>query len=176
MVARHRDVIEEDVGVGTAADRHAITLQREALADSAPAGAHDQRGAAALSDDLIELDGHELARLVDPVGRRGRLGAAGPMAGGRLGVADEGATALAVVGPVGVAEPALRAMTGHDDALLSSYSPAGSSPAARPARMSVRRCTSAPVMTSSPPSCRLRSRFTSSARRMSIFPCRMRRR
>ena len=33
-----------------------------------------------------------------------------------------------------------------------------------------------PEITASPPSCFLRSRFTSSARRMSIFPCRMRRR
>ena len=52
----------------------------------------------------------------------------------------------------------------------------GSDPGTRPARMSVSCWTSAPVITSSPVSSFLRSRLTSSARRMSIFPCRMRRR
>src|SRR3954454_4602998 len=65
--------------------------------------------------------------------------------------------------------------SGQWRALGGGYSFSWPSPAARPARMSVSFWTSSPVMTSSPPSCFLRRRLTSSARRMSIFPWRIRR-
>src|SRR5437763_98095 len=56
VVARDRHVVEEHVGVRPAADRHALALQREALAHAAAPGPHDQRGA--LADDVLDLDGH----------------------------------------------------------------------------------------------------------------------
>src|SRR5918912_3882580 len=45
VVARDGDVVEEDVGVGAPADRHAVGVEREALADSPAAGTDDERGA-----------------------------------------------------------------------------------------------------------------------------------
>src|SRR3954453_12274906 len=74
VVARHRDVVEEHVGVGPAPDRHPVAAERERLADPSTAGADDERGAVVL-DDVLDVHGDELARLVDPVGRRLRLAA-----------------------------------------------------------------------------------------------------
>src|SRR3954454_5247621 len=167
VVARDGDVVEEDVGVRAPADRHAVGVQREALADAAAAGADDERGAL-VGDDVADVDRHELAGLVDAV--RGGGGLARRRLLARR--AQVGAAARAVVRALGVDEAALRAVERHPE---FRYSVSCVSPAARPARMSVSLWTSSPVMTSSPPSCFLRSRLTSSARRMSILPWRMRR-
>jgi hypothetical protein len=136
-------------------------------ADAAAARPDDHRGAL-VGDDLLDVNRHELAGLVDAVGRGRSVAAA------LLARAEERPALLAVVGSVGVDEAALRAVERHRP--RCRYSASGPSvPTARPARMSVSFWTSSPVMTSSPVSCFLRSRLTSSARRMSILPWRIRR-
>src|SRR5512133_3567804 len=107
VVARDGDVVEEDVGVRAPADRHAVVVEREGLAD-APAACPDDHRSALVRDDLLDVDRHELAGLVDAVGRRRRL-AAGPL----LARAEERPALLAVVGSVGVDEAALRAVERH---------------------------------------------------------------
>src|SRR5712692_447274 len=169
VVARHGHVVEEDVGVGAPAHAEPLGLQREGLAGPPTSGADDQRRPG-VGDHVLDLHGLDLpGLLVDTVGGRG-------LVGGRLGRAEEGAALLAVVGPLVVDEPALGAVDGHG----ASPSPErgySSAPAGTlPARMSVSLSTSVTESTSSPLSCFLRSRLTSSARRMSILPCRMRRR
>src|SRR4051794_26404765 len=169
VLARDGDVVEEHVGLGRPPDRHPLAGERKGLADAPAPRADDQR--AALGGDVADVDGLELARLVvDHVGR-GR-----DVLLLRLWRPLEGAALRAVVRPLGNDEAALRTVAGHPSASPRAAGYALSSAPWRPARMSVRRWTSAPEMTSSPPSCFLRSRFTSSARRMSILPCRMRRR
>src|SRR3954454_12026042 len=64
VVARDGHVVEEDVRVRPAADRHAVGVQREALADAPAARADDERGAL-VGDDVPDVDRHELAGLVD---------------------------------------------------------------------------------------------------------------
>ena len=59
-----------------------------------------------------ELDRHQLARLVDPVGGRDRLPARPARA---LGARQQRAAALAVVGALDVDEAALGAVQSHDD-------------------------------------------------------------
>src|SRR4051812_5694030 len=107
VVARHGDVVEEDVGVRPAADRHAVGVQREALADAPAARPDDERGAL-VGDDVADVDRHELTGLVDAV-RRGRRLA---LRAGRLLTrrAEVGAAARAVVRALGVDEAALRAV------------------------------------------------------------------
>src|SRR3954447_20741370 len=70
VVARHGDVVEEDVRVRAPADRHAVGVEGEALAHAPAAGPDDERRAL-VGDDVADVDGHELAGLVDAV-RRGR--------------------------------------------------------------------------------------------------------
>src|SRR3954454_22101938 len=67
VVARDGDVVEEDVGVRPAPDRHAVAGQREALPHAAAAGADDQDGA--VRGRVVEVDGDQLAGLADAVGR-----------------------------------------------------------------------------------------------------------
>src|SRR5215207_8425353 len=109
VVARDRDVVEEDLGVRRAADHHALAAQREGLADAAAARADDER--AALGRDVADVDGPQLARrLVDDVGRgRGVVTR-------RLVGALEGAALGAVVRPLGDDEAALWTVTGHSRA------------------------------------------------------------
>src|SRR3954447_4477263 len=110
VVARDGDVVEEDVRVGPPADRHAVGVQREALADAPAARADDERGAL-VGDDVADVDRHELAGLVDAVRRGGRLAL---RAGGLLTRgAEVGAAARAVVRALGVDEAALRVMERH---------------------------------------------------------------
>src|SRR4051794_38922857 len=108
VVARDGDVVEEDVGVRPPADRHAVAVQREALADAPAAGADDERGAL-VGDHVADVDRHQLAGLVDAV-RRG-----GGLALRRLLTrrAQVGAAARAVVRALGVDEAALRAVERH---------------------------------------------------------------
>ena len=62
-------------------------VEREALADAAAAGADDERRAL-VGDDVLDVDGHELAGLVDAVGRRRRLAeSAAPRAPAQEGAA-----------------------------------------------------------------------------------------
>src|SRR4051794_6650694 len=98
MVSRDGDVVEEDVGIRPAPDRHAVAIEREAL-PHAPAARPDDEDRAVLRG-LVEVDRDELAGLADAVGRRGRLRR---RALARR-VADEGPAALAVVGPLSVGE------------------------------------------------------------------------
>src|SRR4051812_8242444 len=108
VVARDGDVVEEDVGVRAPADRHAVGVQGEALADAPAAGADDERGAL-VGDHVADVDRHELAGLVDAV-RRG-----GGFALRRLLTrrAQVGAAARAEVRALGVVEAALRAVERH---------------------------------------------------------------
>src|SRR3954447_12884676 len=110
VVARDGDVVEENVRVGPAADRHAVGVQREALADPPAARADDERRAL-VGHDVADVDRHELAGLVDAVRRGGRLAL---RAGGLLTRrAQVGAAARAVVRALGVDEAALRAVERH---------------------------------------------------------------
>src|SRR3954462_7599736 len=61
VVARDGDVVEEDVGVGPAPDRHAVAREREALPHAPAAGADDQDGA--VRGGVVEVDRDELAGL-----------------------------------------------------------------------------------------------------------------
>ncbi len=107
VIARDSDVVQEDRAVRPAADRHALVLEREALALAPAAGPYDQRCALRL-DELLQLDRHQIAgRLVDSVRRRRRLGLR------VLQVTEVGTALLAVVGAVGVEKPALRAVQSH---------------------------------------------------------------
>src|SRR5947209_6440144 len=103
VVARHGDVVEEDVRVGPPADRHAIAGDREALPHAPAAGADDERRAL-FGHDVVELDRDQLTGLADAVGRgRALIG---------LGCADVRAAARAVVRAVLVGEPAFGAGDG----------------------------------------------------------------
>src|SRR3954453_22470320 len=108
VVARDGDVVEEDVRVGAAADRHAVGVQREALADAPAARADDERGAL-VGDDVADVDRYELTGLVDAVRRGGGLARRGLLARR----AQVGAAARAVVRALGVDEAALRAVERH---------------------------------------------------------------
>ncbi len=105
VVAGDGDVVEEDRGVGRAADAHPLLLDREALAGAAAAAADDQRGALLL-DHLLDVDALEVARLIDRVSQRRRLVLA-------LGPRKVGAALLAVVGAFGVDEAALVTVQSH---------------------------------------------------------------
>src|SRR5215218_6824775 len=106
VLARDRHVVEEDVGLGRAPDRHPLASERERLPDPATAGADDQR--AALGGDVADVDGLELARLVvDHVRRRRHVLLR------RLRGALEGTAFRAVVGRLGYDEAALRAVARH---------------------------------------------------------------
>src|SRR5215218_1348930 len=118
---------------------------------------HERR---ALVGHRVEVHGTQLPGLVHLVDLGGVALALGL-------VAKEGAALLAVVRALGVGEAALRA--------VHRYSISASAGMPLPARMSVSCCTSAPLITDSPSSCFFRSRLTSSARRMSILPWRIRR-
>src|SRR5207253_1523400 len=109
-------VVEEHVRVGPAADARALLLEREALALAASAGADHERGP--VGCDLVQLDRHELARLVDAVGGRHRPAA--------LLARQQRSAALAVVGSLGVDEAALGAVQGHGWLPRSSRAPARS--------------------------------------------------
>src|SRR4051794_38237215 len=113
VVARDRDVVEEDRGVGRSPDAHPVLIDREALTRPSAAGPDDQRGADAV-DLLLEVDRLVLPRLVDAVAHRGRrlLVALGP--------AQVGPALLAVVGPLRVDEAAFGAVNGrHPSPLLA---------------------------------------------------------
>src|SRR5215213_8889436 len=106
VVARDRDVVEEDRGVGRAPDHHPLAAQGERLPDPPAARADDER--AALGRDVSDVDRTQLARgLVDDV--RGRRDV---VARGLVG-ALEGAALGTVVRPLTDDEAALWAMTGH---------------------------------------------------------------
>src|SRR5215211_350018 len=159
MVARNRHVVEEDLRFRAAADRVALAGQVERLAGATPARADHERGA--LMGHRVEVHRTKLAGLVHLVDL-------GRVAARALGlVAEERSALLAVVSTHGVGEAALRA--------VHRYSISASAGMPLPARMSVSCCTSAPLITDSPSSCFFRSRLTSSARRMSILPWRIRR-
>ena len=113
--------------------------------------------------DGLYIDDLDVAGLVDLVGR-------GRDPRWRLGLRQKRTAALAVGGAVVVCKTALGAMLGH-----VGWAYPVSSGTIRPARMSVSCCTSEPEITSSPSSSLRRRRLTSSARRMSILPCRIRR-
>src|SRR5215207_1482585 len=95
VVSRHRHVVQEHCRVGRAADAHAVAVDREALSGASAAGPDDE-GRARLVDLLV------LAGLADLVGHRRRVLA--------LGAGQVGPALLAVVGALGIYEPALRAV------------------------------------------------------------------
>src|SRR5436305_2787689 len=76
VVARDGDVVEEDRGVRSSTDAHAVVLDREALARSAAAGA-DHEGGAGLVHLLLDVDGLVLAGVPDLVGHGRRILALG---------------------------------------------------------------------------------------------------
>src|SRR3954447_5768577 len=121
VVARDGDVVEEDVRVRTPADRHAVGVEREALAHAPAAGPDDERRAL-VGDDVPDVDRHELAGLVDAVRRGGGLtGAAAALASPALARGtEERPTARAVVRALGVDEAALRAVERHRRAATRS--------------------------------------------------------
>ena len=64
--------------------------------------------------DLVELDRHELAGVVDPIGRRYRIPTrAAAYLAGDLAVREQSAAALTVVGSLVVDEAALGAVQCH---------------------------------------------------------------
>src|SRR3954453_5853890 len=106
VIARDGDVVQEDLGVGGAADGQPLALERERLTDAAAAGTDDER--AGRGGDVADVHRLELAGvLVDHVRRRRRVVAL------LLRGADVRAAALAVVRPLRDDEPALRAVTGQ---------------------------------------------------------------
>src|SRR3954467_11880423 len=117
VVARDGDVVEEDVRVRAPPDRHAVGVQREALAD-APAARPDDERRAGVGHDVAAVDGTGLAGLVDAVGRGRRV--AGLPAGALAARREVGAAARAVVRALGVDEAALRAVERHQDAATRS--------------------------------------------------------
>src|SRR4051812_48035325 len=106
VLTRDGDVVEEDVGLRRAADRHPLAREREGLAHAPAARADHER--AALRRDVADVDRLELARLVVDHVRRGR-----DVLLRRLGRALEGAALRAVVRPFGDDEAALGAVAGH---------------------------------------------------------------
>src|SRR5215211_7172923 len=100
VLARDGDVVEEDVAVGGAADRRAVSLRDEVLARAAASGADDERGA--LGADVLERNQATLLRLLGRVAHR-RLRP-------RLVLHEQGAAAGAVVRGLRVLEPALGAV------------------------------------------------------------------
>src|SRR3954462_4620638 len=149
---RDRDVVEEDVALRRAPDRRLIALEQERLPRAAAAGADDERGA--VDAELGQLC---LTLLLGLLGRERhrRLAAL---------IRDEQRAALgAVVRGLGILETAFRAVP---------VAHAGG--AALPVRMSVSASTSTCSSTLLPPD--FWRRTTSSARRMSILPWRIRRR
>src|SRR5207248_8278062 len=135
-----------------AADRRRACLERERLAGPSPARADDERGA-------VDAEVVEWIEVLGQFGSRERLG--------RLALlgADEGSTApRAEARGFRVVVPALRTVDVRHQA----------GGAALPVRIAVSESTSTVSRTLLPSvSCR---RATSSARRMSILPCRSRRR
>src|SRR5215213_1781475 len=99
VVTRNGHIVEEDLGLLAASDRHALAGHVEGLARAAAAGSDHQRGA--LVRDLLEVDRLEVPRLVHLVDLGGvaRLLA-------RLRLAEERAALLTVVGALGVDEAA----------------------------------------------------------------------
>src|SRR3712207_5099195 len=120
VVARHRDVVEEHLGVRRAADRHALAAQRERLPDAPAARPDDQR--AGLGRHIADVDGPQLARrLVDDVRGGVRL-----LATGRLRGAEVRTALGAVVRPLGDDEPAPGAVPRHEAlGLLAARGAAG---------------------------------------------------
>src|SRR5437763_5912571 len=168
VVARHRDVVEEHLGLGTAADAHLVADHLEGLA-RAPASRTDDQGA--LLRDRLRVERLDVAGVVE-------LPRGGGVVGLRLDVPEKCAALLAVVRPLAVDEPAFGAVHVASPGICPErvYSPSlAPSGMALPARMSVSCWTSAPLLTASPCSRLRRSRLTSSARRMSILPCSIRR-
>src|SRR3954447_15186093 len=106
VLARDGDVVEEDVGLRGAPDRHPLARERERLAHAPAARADHER--AALGRDVADVDRLELARLVVDHVRRSR-----DVLLRRLGRALEGAALRAVVRPFGDDEAALEAVAGH---------------------------------------------------------------
>src|SRR5581483_6011184 len=155
VLARDRDVVEEDPAVRRAADRRLAALRRERLARAAPARPDDERrpGEAEVLEGLerlVGVRGLERLRLLDVLA---------------LPFVEERAALRAVVRGLRVLEAALRTVD------VAHQSLGG---AAFPARISVSDSTSTWSRTLRPSVfCR---RATSSARRMSILPCRIRRR
>src|SRR3954454_12315055 len=106
VLTRNGDVVEEDVGLRRAPDRHPLAREREGLAHAPAARADHER--AALGRDVADVDRLELARLVVDHVRGGR-----DVLLRRLGRALEGAALRAVVRPFGDDEAALGAVAGH---------------------------------------------------------------
>src|SRR5438477_3711773 len=154
VLARHRDVVEEDVAVGRASDGRLRLRRVEALPRPA-AGAHYECRC------LEPLE-------PDPGGLRELLGRHGlRLPRRRILRADQRATAGAVARRLRIREAAF----GTVDLRHAVSASSGGGPFA--VRMSVSVSTSTASRTLFPPDfCR---RATSSARRMSIFPCRSRR-
>src|SRR5829696_9042915 len=98
VVARHRDIVEEDVAVGGASDAGAVAARPECLAGAAAARADDERG------PLEAVDG-ALGEVADVVGRQ-RL----RRLDRRLALLDQSAAARAVVRGLRVLEPAFLAV------------------------------------------------------------------
>src|SRR4051812_39317694 len=103
VVAGHGHVVQEDLGVGAAADSHALAGHVERLPRPAAARADHQRGP--LARDLFEVDGLELPSLVYLVDLGGVAAALA-----LLRLTEEGAALLAVVGALGLDEAAPRAV------------------------------------------------------------------
>src|SRR5215468_4409562 len=152
VLAGHRDVVQEDRALGRAPDRRGSDFQDERLPRASAARPDDERRAVDPEIlERIEAVGH-----LGSVERLGRL----PFLGD-----DEGGAALrAEVRSFRVVVPALRTVDVRHQA----------GGAALPVRMSVSDSTSTASRTLLP--CVSWSRATSSARRMSIFPCSSRRR
>src|SRR5262245_17584054 len=155
VAAGDRDVVEEDVAVRRAADRRLLLVEKEVLSGAASSGTDDERGPLGL--DLVEDRPRLVLALLRRVTHR-RVRA--------TLVADEERSAFrAVVRRLGVLEAAL----GTIDVTQALSSEGG---AAFPARMRASPSTSTCSRTLFPSD--FWSRATSSARRMSILPCRRR--
>src|SRR5918997_2252552 len=102
MIARDGHVVEEDLGVGGAADRQPLALERERLPDLAAAGA-DHQGTRRRRD-VTDVDRPQFTGLLVDHVRRGRR-----VVTRVFTHADVRAAALAVVRPLRDDEPALRA-------------------------------------------------------------------
>src|SRR5215211_6868481 len=100
VLARHGDVVEEDVAIRRAADRRPLALRHEVLTGAAAAGADDERRA--LRAEVLERHESPLLRLLGRVAHR-RLRAG-------LVLHEQGAAARAVVRSLRVLEPALGAV------------------------------------------------------------------
>ena len=80
VVARDGHVVEEHLGVRAAADAHALALTGKLSPTRPPPARITSAGPCAVTS--LDLDRHQLARLVDPVGRGHRLRHAVPSARG----------------------------------------------------------------------------------------------